>query len=123
MGFGELCIKLGIDYESKDAIKLADKLGAFVQQHALSASQDLAKERGPFRDWNEQDYPYEARRNALLMAIAPTASISNICGTSSGIETYFANVCKKSNNIKFVPGFEIFLNKLFLQPYFFLKHS
>ena len=92
MGFGELCIKLGIDYESKDAIKLADKLGAFVQQHALSASQDLAKERGPFRDWNEQDYPYEARRNALLMAIAPTASISNICGTSSGIETYFANV-------------------------------
>ena len=92
MWFGELCIKLCIDYEHKDALRLADKLWAFMQHHAIQASQDLAKERGPFKDWNENNYPYEARRNALLMAIAPTASISNICGTSSGIETYFANV-------------------------------
>lgn len=26
------------------------------------------------------------------MAIAPTATISNIAGTSSGIETYFSNI-------------------------------
>jgi ribonucleoside-diphosphate reductase alpha chain len=92
MGLGELCIKLHIDYESKDAILLSDKLGAHIQGAAIQASKDLAAERGSFKDWNKKDYPYEARRNALLMAIAPTASISNICGTSSGIETFFANV-------------------------------
>lgn len=92
MGFGELLIMLGIAYDSKDALELSDQLGAFIYTEALAQSKLLAKERGAFADWDAKRYPYEARRNALLVAIAPTASISNICGTSSGIENYFANV-------------------------------
>jgi len=43
-------------------------------------------------DYDPKKYSYKPRRNILLLAIAPTASISNIAGTSSGIENYFANV-------------------------------
>lgn len=92
MGLGELLIKLHIPYESKDALEISDKLGAFIQNAAIKTSEWLAEERGAFDHYNKKDYSYKPRRNALLMAIAPTASISNICGTSSGIETFFANV-------------------------------
>jgi ribonucleoside-diphosphate reductase alpha chain len=37
-------------------------------------------------------YPYPPRRNAVLLAIAPTASISIIAGTTSSIDSYFSNV-------------------------------
>ncbi len=50
------------------------------------------KTRGTFADYSKERYPYEPRRNILLLAIAPTATISNIAGTSSGIETFFSNV-------------------------------
>jgi len=92
MGLGELLIKLHIPYESKEALEISDKLASFIQDAAIKTSEGLAEERGTFAHYNKKDYAYAPRRNALLMAIAPTASISNICGTSSGIETFFANV-------------------------------
>ncbi|USN55322.1 MAG: ribonucleoside-diphosphate reductase subunit alpha [Candidatus Peribacteria bacterium] len=92
MGLGELFIKLHVPYESKEALEISEQVAAFMYQQAIEASKLLAAERGAFADYNTEDYSYEARRNALLMAIAPTASISNIAGTSSGIENFFANV-------------------------------
>lgn len=92
MGLGELLIQLHIPYEHKDALTLSDQLGAFMYAESLAASTALAEERGTFADWSADRYSYGPRRNALLLAIAPTASISNIAGTSSGIETFFANV-------------------------------
>ncbi len=92
MGLGELLIQLHIPYEHKDALTLSDQLGGFIYAEALAASAQLATERGTFGDWSADRYSYGPRRNALLLAIAPTASISNIAGTSSGIETFFANV-------------------------------
>lgn len=62
-----------------------------MYEHALATSQRLAQERGAFRDYHE-GYGYSPRRNILLLSIAPTASISNIAGTSSCIEPYYANV-------------------------------
>jgi len=59
---------------------------------ALAESQRLAGIRGAFRDYDPSRYPYPARRNALLLAIAPTASISLIAGTSSTVDSFFANV-------------------------------
>jgi ribonucleoside-diphosphate reductase alpha chain len=92
MGLGELLIQLHIPYEHKDALTLSEQIAAFMHAEALAASEKLAVERGAFADWSAERYSYGPRRNALLLAIAPTASISNIAGTSSGIETFFANV-------------------------------
>lgn len=86
-----MLIDLSIAYDSQDAVEISDKLGAFIYKHALDTSKDLAKTRGTFGDYHE-GYGYEPRRNILLLSIAPTASISNIAGTSSCIEPFYANV-------------------------------
>lgn len=92
MGFGELLLFLNIPYEHADALALSDKLGSTIYNAALEHSIDMAKTRGTFADYDASRYSYEPRRNILLLAIAPTATISNIAGTASGIETFFSNV-------------------------------
>ncbi len=92
MGLGELFLKLDIPYESTDALKMSDALAKTMYESAYETSVELAAERGTFADYSTENYPYAPRRNILLMAIAPTATISNIAGTSSGVETYFSNV-------------------------------
>jgi ribonucleoside-diphosphate reductase alpha chain len=92
MGLGELFLKLDIPYESTDALKISDALAKYMYEAAYEVSVGLAAERGTFADYSAENYSYEPRRNILLMAVAPTATISNIAGTSSGVETYFSNV-------------------------------
>lgn len=92
MWFWELLLKLNIAYDSVDANKLSDYLWSHIYNTALTKSQDLAAARWPFRDYSPEKYPYVARRNTVMLAIAPTASISNIAGTSSGIEPFFSNI-------------------------------
>lgn len=92
MGLGEMLLLLDIPYESKDALALSDKLGSTIYTAALETSKELAVTRGTFLDYDADRYAYEPRRNILLLAIAPTATISNIAGTSSGIEPFFSNV-------------------------------
>lgn len=60
-------------------------------------SQQLAEEHGAFDHYPEMEeqgkpYDYKPRRNAVLLAIAPTASISIISGTTSSIDSYFSNL-------------------------------
>lgn len=92
MGLAELFIELGMAYDSEEAVKLTDDIGAFMRKHAREKSEALAVERGTFRDYDKDKYPYAPRRNSNLLAIAPTASISLIAGTSSTVDAYFANV-------------------------------
>jgi ribonucleoside-diphosphate reductase alpha chain len=92
MGLAELFIELGISYESEDALVVCDQIGSFIYSKALEESQRLCAVRGAFRDYDPNRYSYAPRRNALLLAIAPTASISLIAGTSSTVDSYFANV-------------------------------
>lgn len=82
---------LNIVYDSLEAVKLCDMLGKIMYENALETSIQLGKTRGTFADYHK-GYGYQPRRNILLLAIAPTASISNIAGTSSCIEPFFANV-------------------------------
>lgn len=97
MGFADFLIDLHIAYDHNDALALIDKVGAFMYEAALEKSKDLAKVKGPFRDYDASRYPYEARRNILLLAIAPTASISLLAGVSSGIDSNFAMVYSREN--------------------------
>lgn len=83
---------MGLPFDHPDAIRLSDKIGEFLKQESLKASEALAQERGAFGHYDVTVYPYPARRNALLLSIAPTASISLIAGTSSGADPYFSNL-------------------------------
>ena len=97
MGFAETLVELGIPYDSDTAVEFAEKVAKFMRETAYRKSEELAKERGAFPHYEEmkqkgKPYPYSPRRNAVLLAIAPTASISIIAGTTSSIDSYFSNV-------------------------------
>lgn len=94
MGLWDLMIQLNIAYDTPEAVSLSDYLGNLMYSTALETSEQLAEERGAFADYiaNPDHYSYKARRNSLLLALMPTATTSNILGTSSCIEPYFSNV-------------------------------
>jgi ribonucleoside-diphosphate reductase alpha chain len=90
MGFHSFLQKLNVSMESPMAKVWNDKIFKHMRQGADAASVKLAKERGPCED--ARDTGMMARFSHKI-AIAPTASISIICGgTSAGIEPIPANV-------------------------------
>lgn len=92
MGFAEMLILLGVPYNSRKALKIAEKLMKFISKEARKKSVELGKERGSFPNFSKSVFAnrYPAMRNATVTAIAPTGSISIIAGCSSGIEPLFA---------------------------------
>ncbi len=91
MGFAELLIRLELAYGSPDAIAFAAKLVAFIQARAEETSETLARERGDFPNKHLSIWANDARprRNAALLSIAPTGTISMIAGCAFGCEPYF----------------------------------
>ena len=51
MGFADMLIRLGVKYNSKEAVKLAGTATAFIEKHAHQTSRKLADERGCFPNW------------------------------------------------------------------------
>jgi adenosylcobalamin-dependent ribonucleoside-diphosphate reductase len=91
MGFADLLIQLEVAYGSPEAIEFSAKLMKFIQQRAEETSETLARERGDFPNkhlsvWAGDSRP---RRNAALLSVAPTGTISMIAGCSFGCEPYF----------------------------------
>jgi len=101
MGFADTLILLGIRYNSKEAVKFAGKLAAFIQKHAHQASEELAKKRGCFPNWKNSVWDTKHNRpmrNAAVTTIAPTGSISRIANCSSAIEPVFKIAKNKVQN-------------------------
>lgn len=90
MGWADCLALMGIPYDDKEAVSLAERMSKEIQSVAHLASENLASLLGPFPAYDKNSVPYPPRRNATLTCIAPTGSISILAGCSSGIEPYFA---------------------------------
>lgn len=135
MGYQDALYTLRIPYASEAAVRFADESMEIISFHAISASVDLAAERGRYATfegslWSKGILPIDSvellqqnrkqplkldrsarldwsrlrervktigMRNSNTMAIAPTATISNICGVTQSIEPTYQNLFVKSN--------------------------
>ena len=87
MGFHAYLQRHNIPFESAMAKSRNNKMFGFIKGEAENATRELAEERGPCPDGASAGV-----RNAHLLAVAPNASSSIICGnTSPSIEPYRAN--------------------------------
>ncbi len=90
MGFHSFLQKMNVPFESAMAKVWNEKMFKQIRQGADASSVKLARERGPCEDAAEVGM---MSRFSHKIAVAPTASISIICGgTSAGIEPIPANV-------------------------------
>jgi len=113
MGFADMLIRLGIPYDSEEALKLAEKVMADIQHYASEASKELAQEREAFPAFKGSrcDAIGPKVRNATRTTIAPTGTLSIIAGCSSGVEPLFAlsyirNILDGAQLVEVNPYFE-----------------
>jgi len=114
MGFADMLMRMGVPYDSEEAIQVGRDVMRFVNEEAFKASAALAVERDPFPAFagSIYDLPDGSKlRNASRTTIAPTGTLSIIAGCSSGIEPLFAlsyvrNILDGARMVEANPYFE-----------------
>ncbi len=135
MGFQDALYQLNLPYGSDAAVEFADRSMEAISYYAITASTELARERGTYKTypgskWDRGILPMDTpallraerggmvevdrsstldwdkvraavakhgMRNSNTMAIAPTATISNIIGVGQSIEPSYKHLFAKSN--------------------------
>ena len=135
MGYQDALYRMRIPFTSAEAVRFADESMERISYEAISASVNLAEERGRYASfegslWSQGILPVDSvkllqdardhtltvdlsstldwaalrtrvrtfgMRNSNTLAIAPTATISNICGVTQSIEPTYQNLFVKSN--------------------------
>lgn len=92
MGFADMLFDLKIGYDSEEGRQVAERVMSFITTEAQRTSEELAKEKGVFPNYNLSVFSDQGirMRNAALTTVAPTGSISMLSDVSSGIEPYFS---------------------------------
>lgn len=101
MGLHELLIKLGIPYDSESGIQTAEDIMEFITRTSMDESSQMAQEYGCFPAYEHSIYKDMGimQRNANTSSVAPTGSISMICGTTPSAEPLFAVVMQRHHNV------------------------
>jgi len=94
MGWADMLAKMGIPYDSEDAIDRADEVGEFFDQISLDESRRLGQDRGNFGYFEGSAYDgiEKHMRSSDRTTIAPTGSGSMYAMCSSSIEPLFSPV-------------------------------
>ncbi|HEY3360234.1 MAG TPA: adenosylcobalamin-dependent ribonucleoside-diphosphate reductase [Methanosarcina sp.] len=98
MGLHDMLLKLGLPYDSPEALELVEKIMEQVTWAAIRESRKLAVEKEPFPEYENSTWELPVR-NAALTAVAPTGTISILAGCSAGIEPVFSWVYRRTQTI------------------------
>ena len=112
LGLGDMLVRMGIKYDSEDALQTIDQVMKIFCDTAYETSSDLAKEKGsfPYFKWNGyrkskfvKNLPKNLRdkikedgiRNSTVLTVPPTGSGAIVARVTSGIEPIFATSYKR----------------------------
>jgi ribonucleoside-diphosphate reductase alpha chain len=106
MGYADLLVRIGVPYNSNDAIEVGRMLMRFIDEECKRESERLAEKRGVFPEWERSIWGPDATcardadgerirlmrrlRNCNATTVAPTGTISIFADCSGGIEPLFA---------------------------------
>jgi ribonucleoside-diphosphate reductase alpha chain len=112
LGLGDMMVRMGIKYDSEDALQTIDQIMQIFRDTAYETSTELAEEKGQFPnfDWNgfskskfiknlpkslQQKIKQNGVRNCTLTTVAPTGSGAIVSRVTSGVEPIFATSYKR----------------------------
>ena len=112
LGLGDMLVRMGIKYDSEDALQTIDQVMKIFCDTAYETSSELAKEKGSFPhfDWSGyrkskfvKNLPKSLRdkikddgiRNSTVLTVPPTGSGAIVARVTSGIEPIFATSYKR----------------------------
>lgn len=122
MGFADFLMQLRVPFDSEEGIRLSAEISEEIYYQAMKTSCELAKEYGKHRDFHltraakgelqfdlagvepphkerwdmlKADIAEHGLRNSLVIAYAPTATISHICGVEEEVEPIKSNLLKR----------------------------
>ncbi len=112
LGLGDMLVRLGIKYDSEDALQTIDQIMQIFRDTAYETSAQLAVEKGqyPNFDWKgyskskfvknlpkslQEKIKKDGIRNCTLTTVAPTGSGAIVARVTSGVEPIFATSYKR----------------------------